>query len=81
LNARSEEDLDGRASARRAGGAVSNFASRREEGHDRVGGTDPARDLEAIVSASGKIEPRRTVNISAQSMGRVTRLAVNEGDR
>jgi HlyD family secretion protein len=39
------------------------------------------RDLEAIVSASGKIEPQKTVNISAQSMGRVTRLAVNEGDR
>jgi HlyD family secretion protein len=39
------------------------------------------RDLEAIVSASGKIEPQKTVNISAQTMGRVTRLAVNEGDR
>lgn len=39
------------------------------------------RDLEAIVSASGKIEPQKTVNISAQSMGRVTSLAVNEGDR
>lgn len=39
------------------------------------------RDLEAIVSASGTIEPEKTVNISAQSMGRVTRLAVNEGDR
>ena len=38
------------------------------------------RDLEAIVSASGKIDPKKTVNISAQSMGRVTRLAVNEGD-
>jgi len=39
------------------------------------------RDLEAIVSASGKIDPKKTVNISAQSMGRVTHLAVNEGDR
>ena len=39
------------------------------------------RDLEAIVSASGKIEPQKTVNISAQTMGRVTRLAVKEGDR
>jgi HlyD family secretion protein len=39
------------------------------------------RDLEAIVSASGKIDPKKTVNISAQSMGRVTRLAVQEGDR
>ena len=33
------------------------------------------------MSASGKIDPKKTVNISAQSMGRVTRLAVNEGDR
>jgi HlyD family secretion protein len=39
------------------------------------------RDLEAIVSASGKIEPKKTVNISAQTMGRVTKLGVQEGDR
>ncbi len=39
------------------------------------------RDLEAIVSASGKIQPKRFVNISADTMGRVTDLAVNEGDR
>jgi HlyD family secretion protein len=39
------------------------------------------RDLESIVSASGKIQARTTVNISSQSMGRVTRLAVEEGDR
>jgi len=39
------------------------------------------RDLEAIVSASGKIDPKKTVNISAQSMGRVTQLMVREGDR
>ncbi len=40
-----------------------------------------ARDLEAIVSASGKIQPKSLVNISAQTPGRVTELAVNEGDR
>jgi HlyD family secretion protein len=39
------------------------------------------RDLEAIVSASGKIRPKRQVNISASQMGRVTRLAVAEGQR
>jgi HlyD family secretion protein len=39
------------------------------------------RHLEAIVSASGKIQPKRDVNISADTMGRVTDLAVNEGDR
>jgi HlyD family secretion protein len=40
-----------------------------------------ARDLEAIVSASGKIQPVRQVDISANTMGRVTRLAVEEGQR
>jgi HlyD family secretion protein len=39
------------------------------------------RNLEAIVSSSGKIQPKRFVNISADTMGRVTDLAVNEGDR
>ena len=39
------------------------------------------RDLEAIVSASGKIQPKRFVNISADTSGRVVDLAVNEGDR
>lgn len=39
------------------------------------------RDLEAIVSASGKIQPKRLVNISADTPGRVVDLAVNEGDR
>ena len=33
------------------------------------------------MSASGKIQPKRDVNISADTMGRVTDLAVNEGDR
>ena len=40
-----------------------------------------ARDLEAIVSASGKIQAKRFVNMSAVQMGRVTRLGVEEGDR
>ena len=39
------------------------------------------RDLQAIVSASGKIQPARQVNISANQMGKVTRLAVEEGQR
>jgi HlyD family secretion protein len=39
------------------------------------------RDLQAIVSASGKIQPHDTVNISADTMGRVTDLAVDEGYR
>src|SRR5882724_12853265 len=40
-----------------------------------------SRDLEASVSASGKIQPKHLVNISAETPGRVVDLAVNEGDR
>jgi len=39
------------------------------------------RNLEAIVSASGKIQPHDLVNISADTVGRVTNLAVDEGYR
>jgi HlyD family secretion protein len=38
------------------------------------------QNLEAIVSASGKIRAQRSVNISAETMGKVVGLAVNEGD-
>jgi len=40
-----------------------------------------ARDLEAVVSASGKVQPKRQVNVSANTTGRVTRVAVEEGQR
>jgi HlyD family secretion protein len=43
--------------------------------------TIKARDLDSVVSASGKIQPKRLVNISADTSGRVVDLAVNEGDR
>ena len=62
-------------------GAAAYFARRGETGTVVTVETVQKRDLEAIVSASGKIEPKKTVNISAQTMGRVTRLAVQEGDR
>lgn len=38
------------------------------------------RDLESIVSASGKVQPKRSVNISAETMGKVVALEVREGD-
>jgi HlyD family secretion protein len=44
--------------------------SRQEKGTLVTGETVQRRDLEALVSASGKIEPKRSVNISAQTMGR-----------
>ena len=63
------------------GVAATGFARRGENGTLVTVETIQKRDLEAIVSASGKIEPKKTVNISAQTMGRVTRLGVQEGDR
>jgi HlyD family secretion protein len=39
------------------------------------------RDLSAVVSASGKIRAKREVNITSEVSGRVTRLAVKEGDK
>ena len=38
-----------------------------------------SHDLEAIVSASGKVQPARQVNVSAETMGRVVSLWVVEG--
>ena len=71
--------MDAHRSARRSGRRRV-FRTETAAGH-RIRRELQRRDLEAIVSASGKIEPKKTVNISAQSPGRVTRLAVNEGDR
>jgi HlyD family secretion protein len=39
------------------------------------------RSLESIVSASGTIRARKTVNITSEVTGKITRLAVEEGDR
>lgn len=39
------------------------------------------RDLEATVIASGKVRPKRQVNVSANTVGKVTRLGVKEGQR
>jgi HlyD family secretion protein len=61
--------------------AFANFKFRRQEGIAVNVETVQKRDLQAIVSASGKIQPQRLVNISADTMGRVTNLAVDEGQR
>src|ERR1043165_3189361 len=58
-----------------------NFWFKKETGATVTTETIKIRDLEAIVSASGKIQPKRLVNISADTSGRVVGLAVNEGDR
>ena len=61
--------------------AFVNIKYRRQEGVTVNVETVQKRDLEAIVSASGKIQPHDLVNISADTMGRVTNLAVDEGMR
>jgi HlyD family secretion protein len=61
--------------------AYANIRFKRVDGLEVTTEGVQKRHLEAIVSASGKIQPKRDVNISADTMGRVTDLAVEEGDR
>ncbi len=63
-----------------AGIAAANFAFRRPTGTEVTTEKITRRDLEAIVSASGKIQAKKTVNISAETMGKVVDLQVAEGD-
>ena len=63
------------------GGAGAAYWYRQDTGPEITTEAIRARDLEAIVSASGKVQPKRQVNISANTMGKVTRLAVEEGQR
>jgi HlyD family secretion protein len=58
-----------------------NLYFKKDSGTAVVTETIKTRDLEAIVSASGKIQALRTVNISSDTVGRVVNLAVNEGER
>jgi HlyD family secretion protein len=60
---------------------AANFYFKKDKGLPVTTETIRSRDLEAVVSASGKIQPKRLVNISADTAGRVVNLAVNEGDR
>ena len=63
------------------GVVAANLYYRREKGLTVTTDAIKVRSLEAVVSASGKIQPKRLVNISADTPGRVVDLAVNEGDR
>jgi len=60
---------------------AANLWYRRDTGLSVAAEAIRARNLEAIVSASGKIQPKRQVNVSANTTGRVTRVAVEEGAR
>jgi len=60
---------------------AANLWYRRDTGLSVAAEALRTRDLEAIVSASGKVQPKRQVNVSANTTGRVTRVAVEEGQR
>jgi HlyD family secretion protein len=60
---------------------VVNLYYRRSNDVEVTAETVQKRDLEAIVSASGKVQPKLSVDISANTMGQVTQVAVNEGDK
>lgn len=60
---------------------VAGLAATRGEGGTRVqAGVVGREDIQARVSANGKIQAVKKVDISANVMGQVTRLAVKEGD-
>src|SRR2546422_7254891 len=65
-----------------AGAAVAgaNLYFRRDNGATVTTETIKTRDLEAIVSASGKIQPKRLVNITAETAGRGVDLAGKQRD-
>ena len=64
-----------------AGVVAANLYFQKDKGLTVTTDVIKTRDLEAIVSASGKIQPKRLVKISAETSGKVVNLAVNEGDR
>src|SRR5438067_386178 len=55
-------------------------SAKREKGVEVRFETVGRRDLVAAVTASGKIQPKKKVDISADITGRITRLAVEEGE-
>ncbi len=58
-----------------------NMRARRERALSVQAESVAARDITMVISASGSIRPKRQVDISASSIGKVTRVAVEEGDR
>lgn len=59
--------------------AYANLAFKRTSGLEVTVEKIQLRDLEAIVSVSGKIQPKRSVNVSAETSGKVVQLEVDEG--
>lgn len=61
------------------------FASLRGQGHDKgetiYAATVERRELAQVVKATGELQPRIQVNISAHVVGKIDKLYVQEGDR
>jgi HlyD family secretion protein len=65
-----------------AGGLVAFMVVKQQSGYTKVLTATIAReDLSTVVSGTGQIKPKTYVNLGATAMGRVTSLAVKEGDR
>ena len=62
------------------GGTIASQASRGERGQEVRIEEVESRDLVATVTASGKIEPKRSVDIASDITGRIISLPVEEGD-
>jgi HlyD family secretion protein len=60
--------------------AIANLSFTRQTGASVTTEKIEKRDLESVVSASGKIQPKKQVNISAETVGKIVNLQVNEGD-
>src|SRR6267378_4951024 len=54
--------------------------ARRDRGQEVRFETVGRRNLVAAVTASGKIQPKKKVDVSADITGRITKIAVREGD-
>ncbi|HVH67721.1 MAG TPA: efflux RND transporter periplasmic adaptor subunit [Gemmatimonadales bacterium] len=59
---------------------VVSAGARRERGQEVRFEKVTTRDLVAAVTASGKIQPKKKVDVSADITGRITKIAVREGD-
>ena len=65
-----------------AGGLVAFMVIKQQSGYTKVLTAKVARqDLVTVVSGTGQIKPKTYVNLGATAMGRVTSLAVKEGDK
>jgi HlyD family secretion protein len=65
-----------------AAGLVAFMVIKQQSGYTKVLTAKIAReDLSTVVSGTGQIKPKTYVNLGATAMGRVTSLAVKEGDR